>query len=82
MPCPTEIEVLLAFWYDPNADLRNWNPGQRDYIRRLINKEILSFFNHAGDPRIGANRPALEPYIEVITSVPLPKRKTVWTIDP
>ena len=79
MPSPVEIEVLLAFWYDPNADMRDWNPGQHEFISRLLNKGMLK--RAPSDGRIEGNHEALALYIEAITDIPLPQQRLMWTLE-
>lgn len=72
---PAFIEVLLAFWYDPNARERDWSPGQVEFISRLESRGILT--RHY-DGRLGCNPDALKPYIIAVCAVPLPIQQ--WVI--
>lgn len=80
MATPIEIEVLLTFWYDPGADLKNWRPNQRTFINELIELDILRTEFEQGTVRIRGNTTALEPYIKAITKIPLPRQSTLWTL--
>ena len=74
---PIEIEVLLRFWYDPNASRYPWNPIQRDYIRHCVHVGILTDSAVCITP----NHDALHVYIDAITSISEPFQKPVWTVE-
>jgi hypothetical protein len=74
---PAQIEVLLRFWYDPNATKHPWSPFQRDYIRHCVHVGILTDSAVCITP----NHDALRPYIDALCAVSEPFQKAVWTVE-
>ena len=72
---PTEVEVMLRFWYDPEPGKYRWNPVQINFIEELINRGILERI----EVDIIPVEDALRAYVEAICAIPLPKQVWVTT---
>jgi hypothetical protein len=75
-----EIEVLLHYFYSPSDHPRIDVPAVQDAVKMLCKAGMLEEKQMMNGARYRIIQEAAQPYINKITSIPLPKLTQVWVI--